>query len=236
MKNETFIRQIKNQKKHWWFQSRKIILKKVIENLKLKPRANILDFGCGSGVNIQILNQFGYVEAHEKNLYARLNLKKNKNIKKIYHNLKFKKNFYDLILLADVIEHIQYPKKILNILKKSLKPDGYILLTVPAYQCLYSKKDFSLGHFRRYNKKILISHAKNFKIVKLSYFNTFLFLPIAIVTILNKFFNRDYIEEVETTPYFIINRILFYIFSLEKFFINIINFPFGLSILAVIKK
>ena len=40
-------------------------------------------------------------------------------------------------------------------LKKFLKKDGHILITVPAYQFLFSKKDEVLGHYRRYNKKLL---------------------------------------------------------------------------------
>ena len=92
--------------------------------------------------------------------------------------------------------------------EKYLKKDGYILITVPAYQFLYSKKDKVLGHYRRYNKKSLRNELDAFKIKKISYFNTFLFFPIMLITIMNKIFNRDYIRKVETTPNFFLNYIL----------------------------
>jgi 2-polyprenyl-3-methyl-5-hydroxy-6-metoxy-1,4-benzoquinol methylase len=56
-----------------------------------------------------------------------------------------KRNFYDIILLADVIEHVKKPKILINNLKKFLKKDGQIIITVPAYQFLFSKKDKVLG-------------------------------------------------------------------------------------------
>ena len=142
MNNKTFSRQIKNQEKHWWFQARKQIIDQIISNIKLKKKNNILDFGSGSGVNLNMLEKYGLVDVHEKNKFARIAIKnKNKKIKNLYSTLRIKKNFYDLILIADVIEHVRQPKKLLNNLKKFLKKDGRILITVPAYQFLFSKKD-----------------------------------------------------------------------------------------------
>ena len=236
MNNENFLRQIKNQKKHWWFQARKKIIEEIILKINFKKKINILDFGTGSGVNINMLHRYGYVDVQEQNKFARLKIKKNKKIKKIYSNLKIKKNFYELILVADVIEHIRQPKHLLKILNKSLKKDGYILFTVPSYQFLFSSKDKSLGHQRRYNKKSLKEVISEFKLIKISYFNTILFLPLAFITLLNKVLNKDYIETAETTPHHILNKVLYFLFSFESYFLKYFNFPFGLSIYALVKK
>ena len=236
MDNKTFSRQIKNQKKHWWFQARKKIIDQIISSINLKKRNNILDFGAGSGVNLDMLSKYGLVDIHEKNKYARAVIKKEKKIKNLYSTLKIKKNFYDLILLADVIEHVKQPKVLLKNLKKFLKKDGHILITVPAYQFLFSKKDEALGHYRRYNKKRLKNELKKFKIKNISYFNTFLCLPIIIMTMLNKFLKRDYIKQVETTPNFILNKLCYIIFASEKYFIKYFNLPFGISIYVLAKN
>ena len=215
MNKKTFLRQIKNQKKHWWFQARKKIIDQIILNNIFKKKNNILDFGSGSGVNLDILKKYGSVDVHEKNKFARSILKKNKNVKTIFSNLKLKKNYYDIILLADVIEHIEKPKILMKNLKKFLKKDGQLLITVPAYQFLFSKKDEVLGHYRRYDINSLKKELKGFEIVNISYFNTFLSLPIIILTIINKIFKRDYISKVETTPNYILNKVyLHYIFQL----------------------
>ena len=236
MDNKTFSRQIKNQKKHWWFQARKNIIDKIISSINLKKKNNILDFGAGSGVNIDMLRKYGLVDIHEQNKYARAAIKKEKKIKNLYSTLRIKKNFYDLILLADVIEHVEQPKKLLKNLKKFLKKDGHILITVPAYQFLFSKKDRVLGHYRRYNKDLLKKELSGFKVENISYFNTFLCLPIAILTLLNKFLKRDYIKKVETTPNFILNKLCYIIFAAEKYFIKYFNLPFGISIYVLAKN
>ena len=236
MDNKTFSRQIKNQKEHWWFQARKNIIDQIISSINLKKKNNILDFGAGSGVNIDMLRKYGLVDIHEQNKYARAAIKKEKKIKNLYSTLRIKKNFYDLILLADVIEHVEQPKKLLKNLKKFLKKDGYILITVPAYQFLFSKKDRVLGHYRRYNKELLKKELSGFKVENISYFNTFLCLPIAILTLLNKFLKRDYIKKVETTPNFILNKLCYIIFAAEKYFIKYFNLPFGISIYVLAKN
>ena len=236
MDNKTFSRQIKNQKKHWWFQARKKIIDQIISSINLKKKKNILDFGAGSGVNLDMLRKHGLVDIHEQNKYARAVIKKERKIKNLYSTLKIKKNFYDLILLADVIEHVKQPKELLKDLKKFLKKDGHILITVPAYQFLFSKKDKVLGHYRRYNKELLKTELSGFKVENISYFNTFLCIPIIIMTMLNKFLKRDYIKQVETTPNFILNKLCYIIFVSEKYFIKYFNLPFGISIYVLAKN
>ena len=54
MDNDTFNRQIKNQDSHWWFQARKKIIEQVISEISLSKKSKILDFGAGSGVNLEI--------------------------------------------------------------------------------------------------------------------------------------------------------------------------------------
>ena len=183
-----------------------------------------------------MLRKYGLVDIHEQNKYARAAIKKEKKIKNLYSTLRIKKKFYDLILLADVIEHVEQPKKLLKNLKKFLKKDGYILITVPAYQFLFSRKDEVLGHYRRYNKELLKKELSGFKVENISYFNTFLCIPIIIMTLLNKFLKKDYIKQAETTPNFILNKLCYIIFSSEKYFIKYFNLPFGISIYVLAKN
>ena len=75
-----------------------------------------------------------------------------------------------------------------------------------------------------------------FKIIKLSYFNFFLFIPISISLIIYKILKSDFIDSVEKKPNFFLNLLLFSIFNFESKIINIFNLPFGISILGVFEK
>ena len=69
--------------------------------------------------------------------YLKKKYLKSKKVKSIQ---KLKNKKYDLIVAADVIEHIQNDKKAIKDLTDALKRDGKILITVPAFQFLFSKK------------------------------------------------------------------------------------------------
>ena len=138
--------------------------------------------------------------------------------------------------MADVLEHIKDDKKIVRELSKSLKNNGFILITVPSYKILFSKKDIILGHYRRYSKKEILNLFKKFKTIKLTFFNFILFLPIALIIIFFKFLNIDFIDEVEKSPKKMINFTLFKIFNIERKLINYCNLPFGISMLGLFQK
>ena len=58
---------------------------------------------------------------------------------------------YDLILLLDILEHIEDDRAMLdNLLNNDLLPGGHVLVSVPAWPSLYTGHDHWLGHFRRY--------------------------------------------------------------------------------------
>ena len=185
-----------------------------------------------------MLNKFGKVDILETNYEARTNLKKKFNNRKKYKIInKLSKSKYDLIIAADVVEHIKDDKKIIKNLSKHLKKNGHILITVPAFNFLFSSKDIALKHFRRYKKNNLKKLLKNhFVIKKISYFNFFLFIPIVVSILFLKIRKKKYIKFAETTPTTLLNLFLFKVFNLEKIFLKFLNFPFGISIIVLAKK
>lgn len=231
MQKQSYFNALKYHKNHWWWKSRKFIFLTLLKKYLKKKNLKILDFGSGIGSNLEILERFGECDAFEVNKIAIKYLKKKYNV-----ITKIKKK-YDLIFFADTLEHIDNDKKIINFLSKHLKKDGLIFITVPAYNFLWTSKDVALEHFRRYNKKSLLkSIPKKFKIIKLSYFNTFLFIPLSIILLFYKLFNINFINNAENIPNKLINKILFKIFSYEKKILVKSNFLFGLSLLLIIKN
>ena len=216
-------------------QTNKKIYDLIIGNIS--KNSQVLDFGSGSGVNIKMLSKFGFVNIYEPHLKTTKYLKlEYQNTKKFKILKKIGKNKFDLIILADVLEHIKYDKKELERLSRNLNKNGHILITVPAYKFLFSIKDKILGHHRRYNKNQISNLFKNFDTIKLTHFNFFLFIPISLMIIFFKILNINFIKKVESSPNFFVNKILFSIFMIEKKLIQFLDLPFGISLLGLFKK
>ena len=87
-------------------------------------------------------------------------------------------------------------------------------------------------HFRRYSKKQLQKlFINNFSLEYLTHFNTILFPVVLIDRLIKKIIYLKYKNKNS-----LLNYILYKIFSIESFLLKFINFPFGLSMLIVVKK
>ena len=109
------------------------------------------------------------------------NIKQNQNVK-IFDQLQdISTSPFDLVTALDVIEHIQDDYEAISTIHNLLKPRGFILLTVPAFQYLYSIYDAAVGHYRRYDKDSLhhLLDRSGFTILKSAYFFPSL-VPVAI--------------------------------------------------------
>lgn len=100
-----------------------------LQKLKSKSKSKrILDFGPGHGLFLDNAKKFGWeCYANEVNKIYLKTLKR----KKINIDNKLKKNFYDVITLWLVLEHIPYPNRLFKKFYKSLKKNGKILIHVP---------------------------------------------------------------------------------------------------------
>ena len=230
-----------NEKEHWWYKGRREIISTVINKFVHRgKKLKILDFGAGSGTNTITLSNYGDVYVYEKDKNTLNYLKKKfANNTNIFLLDEIKEDFFfDLVIASDVIEHIKNDDEILKFLSKILKPEGYILITVPAYNFLYTERDKFLGHFRRYNKKMLKNRVeKYFNTIKSSYYNFFLFFLSLILFVFIKWFKiKSFITSTENTPNFLVNNFFYKTFSFEKFFLKYLNFPFGASMIYLAKK
>lgn len=233
------------EKFHWWFVYRQNILKFILKKYlsDLHKEAKILDIGCGTGGNIRLLKEnYENVIGLDNNDFA-LEYCKEKGLKNIIKgnlpdSIEVEDNSIDLILLFDVLEHIEEDEKSLSILKNKLKNQGHILLTVPAFSFLWSKHDEEFHHKRRYNieeiKKILES--QDFKIIKSSYLYFSLFPVVLIMRLLKKVFKPySKMDDFKLNNMFLNNFIVKFLF-IEEFLLNYFDYPFGSSILILAKK
>lgn len=225
---------------HWWFVARRSIIKRVIDKLTLPESAEIFEAGCGTGGNLAMLADRGRVYAMELDETARLfasNLKLAEvQSGSLPNDIPFPDRQFDLIVLLDVLEHIEEDSESLQALAKKLKPSGWLLITVPAYAWMWSKQDVILHHKRRYilsNLHELVVSA-GYKVDFVSYFNFFLFPVIAGIRLLQGLLGRGGNEL--TMPPKSLNNMLISLFSKERYLLDSLSLPFGVSIMLLAQK
>ena len=102
MRKDVYKRHIKNFEKHWWFESRKNIIEKILHQ-NIKKNITILDYGSGSGVNVKMLSKFGKVNIFEPHKQTAKYLNKKYSSKQFKILKKISNRKYDLIVLSDVL-------------------------------------------------------------------------------------------------------------------------------------
>ena len=225
---------------HWWFVARRSILEQVIGKLSLPKSAEIFEVGCGTGGNLAMLADHGRVYAMELDETARIfasNLKLGEvRAGCLPDALPFPERQFDLIVLLDVLEHVEEDTASLQALAAKLKPSGWLLITVPAYAWLWSKQDVMLHHKRRYllrNLHQIVSYA-GYKVHFVSYFNFVLFPLIAVIRLVQGLFGKGGNEL--TMPPKLINKMLILLFSAERHLLERLSLPFGVSIMLLAQK
>jgi SAM-dependent methyltransferase len=225
---------------HWWFCGRRLIVKEILENLELPNSASILEVGCGTGGNIPMLQQFGCVKAIETSSLGREIAKKRTGLSVLDGSLPFNLNVdresFDLVVLLDVLEHVEDDVGSVAEIWKAIKPGGVLIMTVPAFQFLWSRHDELNHHFRRYDKSTLVRllSSQSFNIEKASYFNSILF-PLAL---LQRLWQKIYppADAGINVPDNMVNSFLLRIFGLERYWLRYMSIPFGLSLIVVARK
>ena len=157
-----------------WVPAPRFILRRerVLKNFhKLKP-GKVLEIGCGPGTISNELGEMGFdclaVESSQKAFdIAKYVNEKSRNVE-ISKKLPAKKSEYDVLMAFEVLEHIEKDRDILQDWSKYILPDGLLVLSVPAHMSKWGDTDVWAGHYRRYEKKELISLLENtgFEIVK----------------------------------------------------------------------
>ena len=140
-------------REHWWWRSRERILLRIIGRMVEgidQPR--ILDVGCGAGLFFDALEPFGHVEGVESDADAVAGSGRWRS-RITVGELSESGDPVDLALLLDVLEHVPDPAALLSTVKARLSPRGQVLVTVPAFQCLWTSHDVLNHHVRRYTAR-----------------------------------------------------------------------------------
>jgi len=242
MSPEAYLEMAETEREHWWFRGRREILCSILRRLALAPRARVLEVGSGTGGNLDILAEFGSVSGLEMDANAlAMSVERTSGRFDIRHgrcpdDIPFPEGGFDLICFLDCLEHISDDVGALGRMHPLLAPGGSIIVTVPAYQWLWSAHDAFLHHHRRYDRASLTrcAQAAGFRIERITYFNTLLF-PLAVAARLCDRLLRRKRSTGDAVPAEPLNTALYGIFKCESSWLVHRGLPFGVSLLAILK-
>lgn len=235
------------EESHWWFLGRRSIFLRLLEERPgYRPRPGmVLDLGCGAGEMLEPLERFGPVVGIDASDVA-VGFCRDRGASRVLGGdamrLPVRDASTQLVALVDTIEHLPDDERALAEAHRVLAPGGTVLVTVPAFNFLYSDNDRVAHHLRRYTAGELAGkmRAAGFEHVWTTYYNAFLFPAIVPFLMLVKLKQRLFpraagTERTNLHLAFpgIVHRTLFALMDLEGRIARRVRLPLGHSIVAL---
>jgi SAM-dependent methyltransferase len=220
---------------HWWYVAKRRLIASYWPSVA--PTARCLDVGCGGGA--VLLEAGRFVQAFGVDLSPQaLHHGQGEGLSRLARAdasaLPFETGSFSIAAALDVLEHHPHPERLLEEVRRVLTPRGTLIVTVPAFQWMWSYADHVLGHYRRYTRRMLAAELEGagFEIERISYFHSWL-LPVAwTFRKLRALTGRT--ESADDFPVPApVNRTLLAVCRLELWLMSRYDLPFGLSVFAV---
>jgi SAM-dependent methyltransferase len=230
---------LEEDRSHWWFRGRLAVILAALRRALPPRRVRLLELGCGSGNVLASLGRFGEavgMDAHPDLVAAGRASGLDVRAGHLPDDLGVERGWAEVVLLLDVIEHVDDDLATLRAARAGVSEGGLLVVTVPAYQWLWSGHDEVLGHRRRYTAAQLraVVERAGFSTVRVSYFNTLLF-PLLLLARSWKRLRRDRGHDLRH-PAAPVNWLLEHVFAFERHFVPRVALPFGSSLLLIARR
>lgn len=234
---------------NWWFVSRRRLLLALLRKAVPSRRdLDILDAGCGTGINLDYLSEFGTVTGVDGSEDAIAFCRQRGHDDVVQADLTrldgWPDDRFDLVTALDVVEHIEDDRAAVRQLVRVTRPGGLLLVTVPAFPGLWSEHDEVNHHKRRYRgaeiRALLASQGCD--LVRFTYMNAFLFPVAWLVRTWQQMRRRiagpprhpPRTDFVDYHP--VVNAMLLAVFTSEMPLLTGPGLPFGLSAVCLARK
>ena len=266
MQQHTYAIMDRVEDSHWWFVGRRAILESFLKEIAARTGSRlqapdrgwtssfdferppeggtanalrILDVGCGTGANLEMLSQFGEAEGVDVSDDA-LEFCRRKGLKAekgLAETLPYPDETFDLTTALDVIEHLDDDVAGLKEMYRVTKRGGFSLIFVPAFMWLWGVQDDISHHRIRYTKSQIVERLKQagYKVERATYANFTFFAPILVGRTLMKFTGLRP-ESENNVNVSALNGVFGKLFSAERHWLGRFGFPFGVSIVVVARK
>ena len=228
---------------HWWFAGRRRIIAAFVEEICRKlnqDEIHILDVGCGTGANLELLGKYGKAEGVDVSLAA-LDFCRARGLANVRQGeaekLPYEDGSFDLVTALDVVEHLDDDVAGLREMRRVLRPGGRALLFVPAFMFLWGVQDDVSHHRRRYTLPGLrrVLQEAGYEVERATYANISFFAPIWLGRVLMRATGLRPASE-NNINVSALNGLLGRILGAEGTLLRHINFPFGVSALCIARR
>ncbi len=241
MEAELYRDMFSNEEKFWWFAARRRIVLELIRRYAPDAR-QLADLGCGSGYTLHAFAPFFQQVTGLDSSPEAIEFAKQRGIEVVKGSLPgevpLKPDTFDVVLMMDVLEHLEEDKAGAMAGVNLVSPGGIIIATVPAHQWMWTCRDERHHHKRRYSKAQLgkLFHGLPLEKVLLSYFNSILFPLMALDRMISRITGRGEVGSDTVPPAGIINRAMEEAFALDRYMLGRIPIIWGGSVIAVYRK
>jgi SAM-dependent methyltransferase len=245
---------------HWWFVGRRAILegfmREIVESFESRLQAaaeepakagtqneiqnlKILDVGCGTGANLEMLAAFGAAEGVDVSDDA-LEFCRQKGLKAqkgLAEEMPFADKSFDIVTALDVVEHLDDDIAGLKEMNRVMADDGRALIFVPAFMWLWGVQDDISNHRIRYTRAQIVERLEKagFEVERATYANITFFAPVLAGRTIMKLTGLKPASE-NNINISALNGLFGKIFSAESLWLKRANIPFGVSIVITAKK
>ncbi len=243
MQQHTYPIMYEMEGEHWWFVGRRRILKSFVREICsecAERRPRILDVGCGTGANLEMLAEFGESEGVDvaEEALAFCHARGLQNVRlSTAEQLPFEDESFELVTAFDLVEHLDDDVAGLREMRRVLKREGRVLLFVPAFMFLWGVQDEVSNHRRRYTAKELRRAVERagFDVERLTYANITFFAPTLLGRLIMRATGlRPASESNVNIP--ALNGIFGKVLGAESALLRRMNLPFGVSALCVARR
>ena len=231
------------EESHWWYVGRRRIIQSLVKKICASlnnPNPSILDVGCGTGANLKMLAAFGKTEGVDISPQA-VEFCRQRGLDSVKlgaaEQLPYGNGSFDLVTSLDVVEHLDDDVAGLREMRRVLRPDGRLLVFVPAFMFLWGVQDDVSNHRRRYTLPGLLKavEAAGFSVEWSSYANISFFLPVLLVRSVMRWLGLRASTEygINISP---LNGPFSALFAAERFVLKGGKLPFGVSAVCIARR
>jgi len=240
---EEFVYDVIGLDNWWWEVGRRALVASLVNRYGNNGTTeSILEIGCGTGATMKELEGRGLVVGMDISPLA-LGRCVEKGIDTVCAAdgalLPYRDEQFDVVISIDVLEHIDDDVSALQEIRRVCKPGGVAIFTVPAFQFLWSRRDDTAHHLRRYTLREVKKKVRQagFRIRRATYINLPLFLPLFLLVKVGYLLQRN---PSRTMDYVLvpspINKVLSWIVKREADWLAQSDLPIGSSIGCVATK